>query len=47
MYELDNDTGGLGELDFFVNLAFEIVYELVNNIGGIGELGFFDDLQFI
>jgi hypothetical protein len=43
LYELDNDTGGIGELD---NLIFERVYELDNGTRGIGELDFFDNRRF-
>jgi hypothetical protein len=43
MYELDNDTGGIGQLDFFDNPCFELLYELDNDTGGIGELGFFNN----
>jgi hypothetical protein len=43
VYELDIDTGGIGELEVFDNLSFARVYELDNDTGGIGELEFFDN----
>jgi hypothetical protein len=42
LFELDNDTGGIGKLEFFDNPSFERVFELDNDTGGIGELEFFD-----
>jgi len=46
LYELDNDTGGIGELEFFGNHVFEQLYELNNDSGGIGELEFFGNPRF-
>ena len=46
MYELDNDTGGIGELEFFDNPIFELLSELDNDTGGIGELEFFGNPKF-
>jgi hypothetical protein len=43
VYELDNNTGGIVELDFFDIPWFEELYELDNDIGGIEELDFFDN----
>jgi hypothetical protein len=39
-YDLDNEIGGFGELEFFGNLNMESVYELDNDIIRIGELDF-------
>jgi len=43
VYELDNGTGGIGELEFLDNPGFERVYELDNGTGGIGELEILDN----
>lgn len=37
-YEVDNNPGGVEELDFFDNPTFEKVCELENDTGGIGNL---------
>jgi hypothetical protein len=37
VYELDNDTRGIGELEFLENFWFERVYELDNDTKGIRE----------
>ena len=42
MYELDNDTGGIGELDIVANPLYYTLLELDNDIGGIWELEFLD-----
>ena len=38
VFEHDNITGGIGELDFFDNPRFVIVFEPDNITGGIGNL---------
>jgi hypothetical protein len=45
--ELDNITGGSGELDFFDNIGFVWMSELDNITGGIGDLDFFDNIEFV
>jgi hypothetical protein len=47
MLEVDDITGGIGELDFFDNIGFVCVLELVDITGGIGELDFFDHIGFV
>jgi hypothetical protein len=47
MSELYNITGGIGEVDFFDNIAFVLELELDNITGGIGELDFFDNIEII
>jgi hypothetical protein len=47
MFELDNITRGIGELDFFDKIAFVWVVHLDNITGGIGELEFFDNIVFV
>jgi hypothetical protein len=46
MLEINNDTGGIGELEFFGNPIFERVVELDNDTGGIGKLEFFGNPKF-
>ena len=41
--ELENDTGGIGEFEFFGNPTFARVFEVNNDTGGIGELEFLDN----
>ena len=47
MFELDDITGGIGELDFFDNIGFVLLFELDDITGGIGELDFFDNIEFV
>jgi hypothetical protein len=47
VFELDNITGGSGELDFFDIILFVGVLELDNITGGSGELDFFDNIGFV
>jgi hypothetical protein len=47
MFELDNITGGIGELGFFDNFAYVWVFKFVNITGAIGELDFFDKIGFV
>ena len=46
MYELENDTRGIGEFEFLGNPIFERMYELDNDTGGIGALEFFGNTRF-
>jgi len=46
LYDLDNEIGGFGELEFFGNLNMERVYELDNDIIRIGELDFLHKPRF-
>jgi hypothetical protein len=47
MSELDNITGGIGELDFFDNIEFVWVLEVDNITRGSGELDFFNNIGFV
>jgi hypothetical protein len=47
MSELDNITGGIGELDFFDNIGFVLVFEVDNITRGSGELDFIDNIEFV
>jgi hypothetical protein len=46
VFEVDDITGGIGELDFFEIIEFVGVFELDDITGGIGELDFFDNIGF-
>jgi hypothetical protein len=46
VYELDNNTGWIGELEFFDNPIFGRMYELDNDTGGIGKLEVFNNPYF-
>jgi hypothetical protein len=46
LYELDNDTGGIGELEFFDKPKFELLHELDNDTRGIAEPEFFGNPTF-
>jgi hypothetical protein len=41
LYEVENDTGGIGKIGFFENPRFGRLSELDNDTGGMGELEFF------
>jgi hypothetical protein len=43
LFELDNLTGGIGELDFFDNPPIDQLFKPNNVTGGIGEFDFFDN----
>ena len=47
MFEFENNTGGMKELDFFDNIRFVWVFESNNITGGIWELDFFDNILFV
>jgi hypothetical protein len=47
MFKLDNIAGGIGELDFFVNIGFVLVFKLDNITRGIGELGVFVNIGIV
>jgi hypothetical protein len=47
MYELYNITGGIGEFDFFDNIAFVLELELDNITRESGEFDFFDNIEFV
>jgi hypothetical protein len=47
MFELDNFTGGIGELEFFENIEVVCMFELDNITRGIGELDFFDNIVVV
>jgi hypothetical protein len=38
LYEVENDTEGIGELEFFGKPRFELLYEVDNNTGGVATL---------
>jgi hypothetical protein len=47
MLELDDNTRGNGELDFFDNIGFYRLWKLDHITGGIGKLDFFDNIGFV
>jgi hypothetical protein len=47
MFELDDDTRGIEELDFFDNIGIGLLFELDDITGGIGELDVFDNIEFL